>query len=74
MGWSGGSRVMDSLISVIECYVHDQKDKVRAYERIIDILEAEDADSLDECLGESPSFDQAFKKLHPDDEDDNIPF
>lgn len=64
MGWSSGSVLMrDIIASLNEAKIDDKKRHI-AYKGIIKAFENEDCDTLCECLGNDPIFDEVYKKLH----------
>ena len=68
MGWSGGSRVMDGIIEALNCDNVGLHPLQRSwlYMEIIPILEDEDWDTIDECMGTDAVFDQVVQELHPE--------
>lgn len=68
MGWNGASHVMSQIIETTEELVANYQTRVELYKNYIEILENEDADTLEECLGESDAYDEAFKHIHPNSE------
>lgn len=68
MGWNGASHVMSQMIETTEGLVSNYQTRVELYKSYIEILENEDADTLEECLGESDAYDEAFKSIHPNAE------
>lgn len=61
MGWSSGSALMSEVIaSMQEANIHEFQ-RVMAYKGIIDAFRDADCDTLDECVGEDPAFDEAFE-------------
>ncbi len=69
MGWSGGSSLMGDVIKTLQRYVKDAGQRQLIYEELISAFEMEDADTLEECLGDDPAYDLAFSTLYPDEEE-----
>ncbi len=70
MGWSSGSSILADVIEAIEEHASADCDKVGMFERIIEAFEDADCDTTGECLAQSPAFDEAYARLHPDESDD----
>lgn len=68
MGWGSGSTLMSDVIDVVEEVVPDHATRVRLYSGLILAFEDKDCDTLDECVGESKAFDQAYRHFYPDEE------
>lgn len=66
MGWSSGSAIMSEIISALKEVGISKEDKVEIYERLIQVFEDFDCDTLDECLTEDPAFKLAYNQLYPD--------
>lgn len=64
MGWSTGSRLMSEIIEMIEEHFPPIVGKDELFYNLIKIFTEYDCDTLDECLGQSPSFDDALSKHH----------
>lgn len=73
MGWASGSRLATQLIAAIKEHVEDDDVRKDVYIDMINALEDFDCDTLDECMGEDPQFDEALYEVHPhwrDEEED----
>lgn len=77
MGWSGGSILMSTIIAALEKHgdAMQYDAKVAFFTDVIKAFEQEDADSLEDCVGEgSHAYDFAYWVLNPppelDPEDD----
>ena len=70
MGWSNGSSILADVIEAIEEHAHPESDKVAMFEAIITAFEDADCDTTSECLAQSPSFDEAYERIHPGEDDD----
>ena len=66
MGWSSGSGLLCQVIEIIEEHCHPDTDKVTLFTELITEFEDYDCDTINECLGQSPSFDIAYEKLYPE--------
>lgn len=66
MGWSGGSELMNELIDAMNDEKIDAYAQHRIYMRVIESFESADCDTLCECLGRDPVFDDAYFTLNPD--------
>lgn len=64
MGWASGSDLAYSLIKAIKKNVKDPTAREKVYVALIDSFEDHDCDTLHECTGIDPLFDQFF----PDEE------
>jgi hypothetical protein len=65
MGWSGGSRLMSSIIEEFSKVGADNTKAEAFYSKLITLFEDDDCDTLEECLGEDGNFDIAFFKANP---------
>lgn len=65
MGWASGSRLMSGVITTIDKHVADARKREEIYKELIEAFEDCDADTLDECRGESRAYDFAFEEIHP---------
>lgn len=70
MGWSGGSRMMDDVMTVLMKRVRDKDVRYRIYKDLIAIFEDFDCDTLYECQGRDKVFDEVWNELYPNDEDE----
>lgn len=64
MGWSSGSELASRMIAMIEDLGISSAQKLDAFYEIINSFEDFDCDNLHECLGESETFDKAYKLLY----------
>lgn len=64
MGWGSGSRLMGNIILSIEQTDPeiDHDTKVLLFSILIEEFEQRDCDTLDECVGQSDAFDEAYWK------------
>ncbi len=60
MGWASGSDIAYRLINCIQENVPDDSIRQAIYEELIDAFEDADCDTLCECVGVDPIFDQFF--------------
>lgn len=65
MGWSGGSDLMDRVIAASKIAIGSDLKRKLFYVSVIGAFEDQDADTLDECRGLDPMFDEAMLTLHP---------
>lgn len=66
MGWGSGGELMGAVISVTRRHVPDKKIREELYKGFINAFEDFDCDTLCECCGDDPAFDEAIKAMHPD--------
>lgn len=74
MGWSGGSRLFKRVIETMQENVDDDETREAIYIDLIEAFEDADWDTLDECIGIDPVYDQILKDNgweHLFDEEDN---
>lgn len=71
MGWGSGSRLMDELIELLETVVTNESEKKELFKGMITAFEDFDCDTLNECVGRSTAFDEAYSAIHPIDEDED---
>ena len=64
MGWGSGSRLAGELIDIVKDVVSNSDERSEFYERMIEQFEEFDCDTLDECVGIDPSFDEVWKINH----------
>jgi hypothetical protein len=64
MGWSNGAGLMAEIIEIVEEHFPPITGKEELYYHMIKSFSDTDCDNLDECLGQSPSFDDALSKYH----------
>ena len=69
MGWSGGSELMEDLIdsynkNLILSDIPDQN-VIDFWKSVIKDFENQDADTLDDCLGNSALWDKAYFEVNP---------
>lgn len=69
MGWSSGSELAGELVGLIKQNVPDKKARRTIYRKMIDIFEANDCDTLCECLEIDDVYDTVYFELYPSDED-----
>lgn len=65
MGWSSGSEVFGGIIKAMQASVPDATLRQDIYEKLIPILQDQDWDTEEDCLGADPAYDAALRKLHP---------
>ena len=65
MGWAAGTRVAEGVIAAIRKTSLTSLEKQTFYQGIINVLEDQDWDCQDECLGLDPDFDVAYYVVHP---------
>ena len=63
MGWASGVHIMRDIIVVAKKHVPDFG-RTAFYVEIIKVLESEDWDTANECLGEDIFYDEAFGLLN----------
>lgn len=68
MGWASGSRVFRSVIESVTAHVPDVSARKEIYRPIIDAFRDMDWDTLDECLGIDPAYDEIYNDIYGDDE------
>lgn len=66
MGWARGADVMHGLIEAANDTPICALSRHELYMKMIPVLENEDWDTQDECLGRDDMFDAAMQNLHPD--------
>jgi hypothetical protein len=71
MGWSSGSRLFSEIIEVIQEHVESDVLRTEIYKGLITAFETADCDTLDECIGEDESFDNAWEELNPTSDDES---
>lgn len=69
MGWSSGSDLCREVISILKDKVEDIPLREEIYVSLIPAFEHADCDTLDECLDLDIAFDNVFKELNPDIEE-----
>lgn len=68
MGWASGSDLLGQMINLVEYYKDSlPAKKVGMYMDMIEAFEDHDCDTVEECLGKSKDFDKAFKRLYPEE-------
>lgn len=65
MGWSSGSELMSTVISVIQPHIPDADVRKNVYKPLIAAFEDMDCDTMGECQDEDPAFDAALREVHP---------
>lgn len=72
MGWATGSCIMSDIIRHDLTQTLDDCDRRDIYIVLIDSFQKEDADTLDDCLGKDPMYDEAYYYVNsPSDLDYN---
>lgn len=66
MGWASGSALFGDVITSVVEEVEDPNIRCRLFYILIQNFKDFDCDTLDECVGQDPSFDKAWKELHED--------
>lgn len=66
MGWASGSRLMSDLIESVKDNVESYESRVDLYIEMIHNFEDADCDTLNECLGSDPAFDEAWNRCYPE--------
>jgi len=66
MGWSSGSELASKMIALMELVADDGEQLREAFQEMIRCFEDFDCDTLQECIGESKTFDLAFKMMYPE--------
>lgn len=66
MGWGSGSRLATRLIKAAKETISNEEERVNFYDEMIDAFGDADCDTLDECLGDDPVFDEHWKTKYPD--------
>lgn len=64
MGWASGSRLLNNVIDVVATNVDDADERVAIYLGLIEAFEDFDCDTIDECLGNDDSFDEAYEEYY----------
>jgi hypothetical protein len=70
MGWASGSRLAGDLIALAKETISSKVEREEFYEGMIEHFEDSDCDTLDECVGIDPVFDDVWETLYPSDEID----
>jgi hypothetical protein len=65
MGWASGSRLMDEVIAIVKSMVKDHEARKGMYGGLIAAFEADDCDTLHECLGVDEAYDEVFLEMNP---------
>ena len=73
MGWSSGSEIAETLVRNIKMDVVDSNIRKRLYRVIINEFSDHDCDTLDECKGVDPIYDDLYDEIFPADEWDELP-
>lgn len=61
MGWASGSTLCGHIIETVQFHVPDAETRGNMYVEIISAFEAADCDTLDECMGVDPVFDEQLR-------------
>lgn len=69
MSWSSGSRIFAEIIETLKESVPDYETRVEVYNKLIEVFESNNCDTLYECLEEDRAFDDAYFELHPDEDE-----
>jgi hypothetical protein len=70
MGWASGSELLGDVVLSTQKVV-PKRFRKELYKLFINHFEQFDCDTIDECKGLDPLFDEALKELYPDWENDN---
>lgn len=70
MSWSSGSEVAREIIVVVKKNVKDDKVRTKIYEKLIDIFEDQDCDTMYECIGVDKVYDRLYNELYPNDDEE----
>ena len=70
MGWCGGSRIFDEIITVLNDNGVPDESRFNIYLDLIKVFEDEDCDALDELLYEDSQFKKAFIELNPPEKEE----
>ena len=65
MGWASGSELLGDVILSTQKVV-PKRHRKELYKLFINHFEQFDCDTIGECTGLDPLFDQALKELYPD--------
>jgi hypothetical protein len=68
MGWASGSRLAGELISAANMIISSESEREKFFEELIRLFEDYDCDTLDECVGIDPVFDELWNDMHPQDD------
>ena len=61
MGWSGGYYVMNGLIRTLNFVGVDADTREKIYEKMLRVLEDQDWDTQEDCVGEDPVYDSVLR-------------
>lgn len=67
MGWASGSRLASELIESFSEIIDDDDLRKQIYASMIESFEKFDCDTLDECCGFDPAFDEAWDEYTSDE-------
>jgi hypothetical protein len=67
MGWASGSELMTRSIEAVLESVPDAEARRTIYLRLIAAYQDGDCDTLADCLGIDPAYDQAYYEVDPPD-------
>ena len=70
MGWASGSSMFSDIIEFLMETVDDEEVRKDIYVGLIEIFENKDCDTLYECQGQDPAFDEVWEELYPSEEED----
>ena len=65
MGWSGGYYVMNGLIRTLN-FVGVGTLSGEIYEKMLRVLEDQDWDTQEDCVGDDPVYDSVLRKVYPE--------
>lgn len=68
MGQGSGSRLASGLIEAAKETISCDIEREAFYKQLIEIFQDFDCDTLDECVGHDPVFDELQEKLYPSDD------
>lgn len=57
MSWASGSEIFSEIIDVLIDADVDKSARQEIYQRLIEVFEDQDCDTLDECVGKDKAFD-----------------
>lgn len=69
MGWASGSILFAEVIDVLQKAIPDKEARKVALTHLIDCFEEADWDTLDECLGQDPVYDEIYNERYPPEDD-----
>ena len=63
MGWASGSEIMSEIIDETKLAIPKEKARRAFYRQMIHVFEQYDCDTLDDCRGADPIFDEALDDM-----------